>query len=76
MDAGALRGTAELIAENSRWEYDDLPRTGGGEVGCCINVWTLANGLWLGANVAPLTSWFSEHQQPDGGWNCEMGLGF
>ncbi|MFD5244452.1 squalene cyclase [Amycolatopsis sp. NPDC058340] len=70
MDAGVLRGTAELLARNSRWEYDDLPYWGG-EVDCCINAWTLANGLWLGADVAPLASWFSEHRQPDGGWNCE-----
>ncbi|MFE6614510.1 squalene cyclase [Amycolatopsis sp. NPDC057786] len=70
MDAAVLRGTAELLARNSRWEYDDLPYWGG-EVDCCINAWTLANGLWLGADVAPLVTWFSEHQQPDGGWNCE-----
>ncbi|SDU14465.1 squalene cyclase [Amycolatopsis keratiniphila] len=70
MDAGVLRGTAELLAENSRWEYDDLPYWGG-EVDCCINAWTLANGLWLGADVTSLASWFPEHQQPDGGWNCE-----
>ena len=36
-------GTAELLAENSRWEYDDLPYWGG-EVDCCINAWTVANG--------------------------------
>lgn len=70
LDAAVLSGTAELLARNSRWEYDDLPYWGG-EVDCCINAWTLANGLWLGADVAPLVSWFSEHQQPDGGWNCE-----
>ncbi|AGM06884.1 hypothetical protein [Amycolatopsis keratiniphila] len=70
MDAGVLRGTAELLAENSRWEYDDLPYWGG-EVDCCINAWTLANGLWLGADVTSLASWFPEHRQPDGGWNCE-----
>ncbi|UMP04509.1 squalene cyclase [Amycolatopsis sp. EV170708-02-1] len=70
MDAAVLAGTAELLARNSRWEYDDLPYWGG-EVDCCINAWTLANGLWLGADVAPLASWFSERQQPDGGWNCE-----
>ncbi|MFD6068189.1 prenyltransferase/squalene oxidase repeat-containing protein [Amycolatopsis lurida] len=70
MDAAALHGTAELLAENSRWEYGDLPYWGG-EVDCCINAWTLANGLWLGADVASLVLWFSEHQQPDGGWNCE-----
>jgi len=70
IDAAALSGTAELLARNSRWEYDDLPYWGG-EVDCCINAWTLANGLWLGADVAPLVTWYSEHQQPDGGWNCE-----
>ncbi|OXM51358.1 squalene cyclase [Amycolatopsis thailandensis] len=70
MDAGVLRGTAGLLAANSRWEYDDLPYWGG-EVDCCINAWTLANGLWLGADVTSLASWFTEHQQPDGGWNCE-----
>ncbi|MEV7552033.1 squalene cyclase [Amycolatopsis sp. NPDC089917] len=70
MDAGVLRGTAELLARNSRWEYDDLPYWGG-EVDCCINAWTLANGLWLGADVTSLVSWFVDHRQPDGGWNCE-----
>ncbi|MFI6306230.1 squalene cyclase [Amycolatopsis thailandensis] len=70
LDAGVLRGTAGLLAANSRWEYDDLPYWGG-EVDCCINAWTLANGLWLGADVTSLASWFTEHQQPDGGWNCE-----
>ncbi|MFD5095136.1 squalene cyclase [Amycolatopsis thailandensis] len=70
LDAGVLRGTAGLLAANSRWEYDDLPYWGG-EVDCCINAWTLANGLWLGADVTSLASWFTGHQQPDGGWNCE-----
>ena len=68
--AEALRGTAELLAENSRWEYDDLPYWGG-EVDCCINAWTLANGLWLGADVTGIADWFVEHRLPDGGWNCE-----
>ena len=72
LDAAVLRerGTAELLAENSRWEYDDLPYWGG-EVDCCINAWTLANGLWLGADVAGIVDWFVEHRLPDGGWNCE-----
>ena len=65
-----LRGTAELLAANSRWEYDDLPYWGG-EVDCCINAWTLANGVWLGADVGGLVDWFAEHRLPDGGWNCE-----
>ncbi|HEY7703546.1 MAG TPA: squalene cyclase [Acidimicrobiia bacterium] len=64
------RRTAELLAANSRWEYDNLPYWGG-EVDCCINAWTLANGLWLGADVAALADWFVEHRLADGGWNCE-----
>ncbi|QRP43974.1 squalene cyclase [Amycolatopsis sp. FDAARGOS 1241] len=70
VDASVLRGTAELLAANSRWEYDDLPYWGG-EVDCCINSWTLSNGLWLGADVAGLAAWFVEHRLPEGGWNCE-----
>jgi hypothetical protein len=64
------RRTAELLAENSRWEYDDLPYWGG-EVDCCINACTVANGLWLGADVTGIVDWFVEHRLPDGGWNCE-----
>jgi len=59
-----------LLAQNSRWEYDDLPFWGG-EVDCCINAWTVANGLWLGADIAGIVDWFVEHRLPDGGWNCE-----
>jgi hypothetical protein len=70
LDASVLAGTAELLAANSRWEYDDLPYWGG-EVDCCINAYTLANGAWLGADVSGLVGWFAEHQLPDGGWNCE-----
>lgn len=70
VDARELAGTAELIAQNSRWEYDDLPYWDG-EVDCCINASTLANGTWLGADVAGLAQWFPEHQLDDGGWNCE-----
>ena len=62
--------TAELLAENSRWEYEDLPYWGG-EVDCCINAWTVANGLWLGADITGIVDWFVEHRQSDGGWNCE-----
>lgn len=70
LDPAVLKGTADLIAQNSRWEYDDLPYWGG-EVDCCINAWTLANGLWLGADVTGIADWFVEHQLADGGWNCE-----
>lgn len=68
--ASALGNTADLLHQNARWEYDDLPYWDG-EVDCCINAFTLANGAWLGADVSGLVGWFAEHQLPDGGWNCE-----
>ncbi|MET0828881.1 MAG: squalene cyclase [Microbacterium sp.] len=69
-DASALAGTAEKIAANSRWEYDDLPYWDG-EVDACINGFTLATGAWLGVDMAPLAQWFVEHRMAEGGWNCE-----
>ncbi|MFF2345054.1 squalene cyclase [Pseudarthrobacter sp. NPDC058119] len=70
LDAAVLAGTAEKLAANSRWEYQGLPYWGG-EVDCCINAFTLANGAWLGADVSGIAQWFLERQLPDGGWNCE-----
>jgi hypothetical protein len=70
LDAAALAGTADLLAANSRWDYDDLPYWGG-EVDCCINAYTLANGAWLGADVSGIARWFVDHRMADGGWNCE-----
>ena len=70
LDASALAGTAELLERNCTWDYDDLPYWDG-EVDCCINGWTLANGVWLGADVASIANWFVEHRMADGGWNCE-----
>lgn len=70
LDASVLAGTADSLAANSRWEYNSLPYWGG-EVDCCINGFTLANGTWLGADVRGLVDWFVDHQLPDGGWNCE-----
>ncbi|HEX5728093.1 squalene cyclase [Microbacterium sp.] len=66
----ALEGTAERLATNSRWEYEDLPYWGG-EVDACINGYTLANGGWLGADVSGLAAWFVDHQMTEGGWNCD-----
>lgn len=68
--AAALGDTAERLDANCRWEYDNLPYWGG-EVDCCINAWTLANGTWLSADVAGIAQWFLDHQLSDGGWNCE-----
>lgn len=70
VDAEVLGDTAERLARNSRWEYDDLPYWGG-EVDVCINAYTLANGAWLGADVSQLARWFPAHRLDDGGWNCE-----
>ena len=72
LDSAVLRErrTAELLAENCRWEYENL-RYWSGEVDCCINAWTVANGVWLGADVRGIVDWFLEHQLSDGSWNCE-----
>ena len=70
LDASVLTGTADKLAANSRWEYDDLPYWGG-EVDVCINSYTLATGAWLGADVSALAAWFPAHRLTDGGWNCE-----
>jgi hypothetical protein len=70
LDASVLADTAERLAANSRWEYEDLPYWGG-EVDCCINGYTIANGAWLGAEVAALVDWFAGHRMTDGGWNCD-----
>lgn len=74
LDAGALEGTADLLAANSRWEYESLPYWGG-EVDCCINAYTLASGAWLGADVSALAQWFVSHHMADGGWNCDWVAG-
>ncbi|WP_416393825.1 MULTISPECIES: squalene cyclase [unclassified Curtobacterium] len=70
VDAAVLGDTAARLDANSRWEYDDLPYWGG-EVDCCINAFTLANGAWLGADVDGIAQWLLEHQLRDGGWNCD-----
>ena len=82
LDAGVLRrrGTVELLAAGCRWEYEDLPYWGG-EVDCCINSWTLANGVWLGADVEGIARWFVEHRLEDGagtasGLRDRLGLRF
>lgn len=70
LDTAALAGTAELLGANSRWDYNGLPYWDG-EVDCCINAYTLANGAWLGADVSGIAQWFLDHRMADGGWNCE-----
>lgn len=70
VDASILAGTAEALAANCRWEYENLPYWDG-EVDCCINAYTLANGTWLGVDVSGIADWFAAHRLADGGWNCE-----
>ena len=70
LPAEALAGTAEKLAANSRWDYNDGPYWDG-EVDACINAYTLSNGVWLGADVSRLADWFPAHVLSDGGWNCE-----
>ena len=70
LDAKVLGDTAQRIEANCRWDYDNLPYWDG-EVDCCINSYTLANGAWLGQDVSKIAQWFIEHQLDDGGWNCQ-----
>lgn len=70
IEASLLNDTARLLDESCRWEYNDLPYWEG-EVDCCINSYTIANGAWLSADVEKLVEWFASHQNEDGGWNCE-----
>ena len=74
VNAKFLGDTAQKLETGCRWEYDDLPYWQG-EVDCCINAFTIANGAWLGADVSHLADWFLEHQLADGGWNCEWAEG-
>jgi hypothetical protein len=69
LDAAALGDTAERLAVSSHWEYNDGPYWEG-EVDCCINAFTLANGAWLGADVSTIARWLPEHAMAEGGWNC------
>jgi hypothetical protein len=70
LDAAVLGDTGDRLAGSCRWEYEDLPYWGG-EVDCCINGYTLANGAWLGVDVSGIAAWFLDHRMADGGWNCE-----
>ncbi|WP_407318030.1 squalene cyclase [Isoptericola halotolerans] len=72
LDAAVLRanGTPGLLARHCRWEYDDLPYWDG-EVDCCINAFTLANGAWLGVDTTTVLGRLVDGRMHDGGWNCE-----
>ncbi|NOV98298.1 squalene cyclase [Isoptericola halotolerans] len=76
LDAAVLRDndTPAMLARDCRWEYDDLPYWDG-EVDCCINAFTLANGAWLGVDVTGILDRLVDGRMADGGWNCEWVAG-
>lgn len=71
---GCARRTVDLVRRHSRWEHDGQPYWDG-EVEECINGRTVADGAWLGADVAPIVRRLLGESQPDGGWNCERASG-
>lgn len=66
--------TAELVGVNSRWDHDGQPFWAG-EVEECINGRTVADGAYLGVDVAPIVERLIGERQDDGGWNCERANG-
>lgn len=68
-DSAAARGTAALVREHCRWEYDGEPFFDG-EVESCINGRTVAVGAWLGEDVDGIVARLLGDQLDDGGWNC------
>ena len=61
----------ELVRDNARWEYDDLPFFDG-EVEPCINGATVAIGAYFGQDVQGIVDRLLTEQMADGGWNCEQ----
>jgi hypothetical protein len=74
VDGSALAGTAEKLAANCRWEYDDLPFFDG-EVEPCINGHAVTLGAYFGADVDGIVARLLVDQLDDGGWNCEAERG-
>ncbi len=61
----------ELVRQNVRWEYDELPFFDG-EVEPCINGATVAIGDYFGQDVQGIVDRLLTEQMADGGWNCEQ----
>jgi hypothetical protein len=66
----SVHARVAMVAENCRWEYDDLPFFAG-EVEPCINGRTVAVGAYFGFDVSGIVDRLVGEQLPDGGWNCE-----
>jgi hypothetical protein len=67
----AVRRAVELVHQNCKWEYDDLPFFDG-EVEPCINGGTVAIGAYFGQDVQGIVDRLLTEQMADGGWNCEQ----
>ena len=70
----AVRRAVELVRDNCKWEYDDLPFFDG-EVEPCINGATVAIGAYFGQDVQVIVDRLLTEQMEDGGWNCEQERG-
>lgn len=68
------RRTVDLVGRNARWDEGGQPFWAG-ETEECINGRTVADGAYLGADVAAVVARLLTEQQPDGGWNCERPRG-
>ncbi len=68
------RRAVALVAENARWEYDNL-RFFDGEVEPCINGQAVAIGAYFGQDVKGIVDRLLNDQMADGGWNCEQERG-
>ena len=64
----------ELVRQNVRWEYDQLPFFDG-EVEPCINGATVAIGAYFGQDMQSIVDRLLTEQMADGGWNCEQERG-
>jgi hypothetical protein len=68
------RRALELVRQNTKWEYDDLPYFDG-EVEPCINGQAVAIGAYFGQDVRVIVDRLLTEQMEDGGWNCEQERG-
>src|SRR5215831_939549 len=64
-----VRRAIGKVADQCRWECDDLPFFGG-EEDPCINARTVALGVYFGQDIDGIVDRLLGEQLQDGGWNC------
>src|SRR5262249_47156674 len=69
-----VRRAIGKVADQCRWECDDLPFFGG-EEDPCINARTVALGVYFGQDIDGIVERLLGEQLQDGGWNCWTGYG-